>query len=646
MYPTRTSARIQQEKEIELNNQLLTFFNDFLKVTCKLSIINEDIINEDASRRDELGTNTVDIKDKDLDKLLSSNKKKKLLDTMNNIYKSLRAMCYSSVEEQIRREEEMRRKKVEDKLNKKIEGLKKELLTLKQSVIAEKVDKSIDTSQFKKELVQLSLLYKDERDIEENTDIFDNVEYHNSFISEIYHNSGKKIKENLTSDRKSLSMAFEGIDKEIQLINRILKEFLTRIETYQNRMNTMESVIKRLIPESDLNTRSELENSSYSPMTLLKILDQIRKIDSFVEKNKENIDSIPIIQKYTYKNEQDINDVKKKIDNTMNPLPVVSNPIVIPDDYHNFSNNNYNSGNNNFNNPTNYNSNTYNNGGGYMANKRQKTNENDYINKNNYRSGPNDLVPINSDQRTLNANTNGMFNRGRHNKNNLPPPLSINGNINYNYPPPPDTLTPSNSAIIAMENRINDLDKRLNFNFQILGDQIYDKHTQGIVEKFNEICAQMNTMHLKNVKNLTDDVENRLKAFQDEVNQSNLQYINDHIKAYNKSIIDTMEQSFKTITLQVNIWKRKMAEDLQVQFGHTIQELKLQILSLSKLPIPKDSGDYINLIEFLKDVFRWNWEKWKIEWTKEFYQCVKLLKQEYFQQPSSTTTTLENQSKH
>jgi len=102
-----------------------------------------------------------------------------------------------------------------------------------------------------------------------------------------------------------------------------------------------------------------------------------------------------------------------------------------------------------------------------------------------------------------------------------------------------------------------------------------------------------------------------------------------NLKSYKKNTLDNMDQSLKIINHQVNIWKKKMTENLESQFGNTIQELKLQILSLSKLPIPENSNEYLNLLDFLKDVFRWNWEKWKIEWAKEFYQCVKCLQKDY-----------------
>jgi len=557
------------------------------------------------------------MKEKDLDKLLSSNEKKTFIEIMNNIYNNIRTMCYSSVEEQIRREEEARRKKVEDKLNKKIESLKKEILSLKQSVIAENIDKSIDNSQFKKELVQLSLLYKDDRNVEENTDIFDNVQYHNSFISEIYLNSRERIKEGLAKDGRIQTRAFEKMDKELDIANKGINLIMQRFENYDARIKKIEKNLKQSSDKSD----NDLDdNNGYSEATILIILDRLKKVEIYMDSHKEFIDSIPIIQKYTYKNEQDIKDVRVKVDH---PPVTSSNPIIIPDDNRSpkYSyNNNYNNNSNN----------------GYSSNKRQKMNENDYINKNTYNSGPDDLVPINSDQRTLNAN--GMFNRARNNRNHNFSPNSPPSMPNQFSAPPP------NSTVAMLENRLNELDRRLNFNSQTintLGDQIYEKHLQAIVEKFNEICAQVNTMNLKNGKNLMDDVEGRLKEFQDKVNNSNLNYINDHMKSYNKITIDSLDQSFKNINSQVNKWKRKMAEDLQDQFGRTIQELKLQILSLATLPIPKGSSEYMNLVDFLKEVFRWNWEKWKIEWTKEFYQCVQLLRKDYIKPLEDKINKLE-----
>jgi len=135
---------------------------------------------------------------------------------MNNIYTNLKSICYTSIEEQIRKEEEARCKKVEEKFNKKIEALKKEIYSLKHNSLAENMDKSIDTSQFKKELVQLSLLYKDDKNVEENTEIFENVQYHNSFISELYLNSKEKIRSELSRDRKALSFAFESLGNKIK----------------------------------------------------------------------------------------------------------------------------------------------------------------------------------------------------------------------------------------------------------------------------------------------------------------------------------------------------------------------------------------------------------------------------------------------
>ena len=135
------------------------------------------------------------------------------MEIMNNIYTNLKSICYTSIEEQIRKEDEAKQKKVEEKFNKKIEALKKEISALRQNSIAENKDKSIDTSQFKKELIQLSLLYKDDRNVEENTEIFENIQYHKSFISELYHNSKEKIRTELSKDRKVLSLAFESLGK-------------------------------------------------------------------------------------------------------------------------------------------------------------------------------------------------------------------------------------------------------------------------------------------------------------------------------------------------------------------------------------------------------------------------------------------------
>ncbi|OUM60324.1 hypothetical protein PIROE2DRAFT_63218 [Piromyces sp. E2] len=386
---------------------------------------------------------------------------------------------------------------------------------------------------------------------------------------------------------------------------------MKHIKLNQDRVESLEKAISNRSPSDDLE-----DNNNCSPVTIIKMMDQIKNLENFVEKHKENIDSIPIIQKYTYKNEQDILDVRKRVNDTMPPhSSSYSNPIVIPDD----------------NGSPSYPSNN-----GYPSNKRQKMNDNDYVNKNIYNSGPDDLVPINNDQRTLNAS--GMFNRSRNNRN-VPPPLSINPNPKFSPNSASNmsnqySSSPPNSTLVLIENRINDITNQLNVNAQSLNtisDQIIDKILQNIFEKFNEISAQMNAMNLKNMKNVTDDMENRLKDHQDKINNYYRNLIDDCVKSTKKIHHDSMDQIAKNISVQVNVWKRKTAEDLQTQFGKTIQELKHQILSLSKLPIPKNSTEYTNLLEFLKDIFRWNWENWKVEWTKEYYQSIKILQKEYIQ---------------
>eukprot|EP00833_Pecoramyces_ruminatium_P014474 jgi/Orpsp1_1/1188506/evm.model.d7180000065383.1 len=105
----------------------------------------------------------------------------------------------------------MKRKKIEEKLIKKIDTLKNEIIKLRQEVLAENKDKSIDTSQFKKELVQLSLLYKDDKNTKDYTEIFNNVRYHHSFINEIYLNSKEKLKQDLGNNRMSISIIMENL---------------------------------------------------------------------------------------------------------------------------------------------------------------------------------------------------------------------------------------------------------------------------------------------------------------------------------------------------------------------------------------------------------------------------------------------------
>jgi len=629
MYATRNSTRLQQEKETEHNNQLLSFFNDFLKVTCKLSILNDNIINSGKKKsQEEFGINFVDIKENDLDKSLSAKEKKAFIEVMNNIYTNLKNICYTSIEEQLRKEDEARLKKVEEKYNKKIEALIKEINSLKQNSLAENMDKSVDTSQFKKELVQLSLLYKDDRNIEENTEIFENIQYHNSFISELYLNSKEKIRSELSKDRKALSLAFESLDKEIELIHNVMDQFLLRIEMFQNKLNELENEIKDSLPSSLTGSKLSIGSNNVSSMTLINILDRLDKMQNYMNQNKENIDSIPIIQKYTYKNEQDIKDVRTRISH---PKPT---SIVIPDSgpmfdepinntsYMNNNNNNNNINinnnfnnniNNNINNNFNNNNNNNNNNNGYMPNKRQKLNEMDYSNN---RMPPDDLVPISNDQRTLNAS--GMFNnRNRNNSrggSNYTPVNTTNRSLATSPTSPyPGTNMNANFNFMDIENRIRDLDKRLAYNFQVL-DTIsrngsIQQTEQAITEKFNEICAQLNTNQLKSAKVLCDDVDHRLKSFQETMNNTNIDYINERLKSYNKVTIDKMDHSLKNINYQIGFWKRKMAEDLENQFGKTIQELKLQIVSLSKLPVKEGSIEFTTLMDFLKDVFRWNWEK-------------------------------------
>jgi len=417
-----------------------------------------------------------------------------------------------------------------------------------------------------------------------------------------------------------------------------MDQFLLRIEIFQNKLDELENEIKENLPSNTGLTGSKLSigSNNVSSMTLINILDHLDKMQNYINQNKENIDSIPIIQKYTYRNEQDIKEVQTKLNH---PKPA---PIIIPDSNTMFdepmSNSSYMNNNNNNNNNNNF-----------IPNKRQKLNEMDYSNN---RIPPNDLVPISSDQRTLNAT--GMFNNRNRSNSRGNSAYSPNNTTNRNLATSPTSpysgTNRSNSMnanfnFIDIENKIRDLDKRLAYNFQML-DTIsrngnIQQTEQAITEKFNEICAQLNTNQLKSAKVLCDDVDHRLKTFQETINTTNIDYINERLKSYNKTTIDKMDHSLKNINYQIGFWKRKMAEDLENQFGKTIQELKLQIVSLSKLPVKEGSIEFTTLLDFLKDVFRWNWEKWKVEWTKEFYQCVQCLQKEYIQPLEEKVKRLE-----
>jgi len=625
MHSTRSSARLQSERETEHNNQLLSLFNDMLKVTCKLSIINEKIIvSRKSNKKDALGINTVDIKEKDLDEVLPVKEKKAFVDVMNNIYTNLQEIFNSSREEQIKREEEMKRKKIEEKFNKKIESLRKELMALKQAN-----ENSIETSQFKKELVQLSLSYKDENNIQDSMEMFNNIQYHNSFIDELYINSKEKLKQELGDNRRSITAICESIDKEMELIRNVMNHFMIRIDMYEKKLDNLETIVKnnfsknKSTTDNDSSANIKMENTSnnISSVTIFKMFSQLDEMQVYINKNKENIDSIPIIQKYTYKNEQDIKDTKIKLEE----IPKKQIPSPINTDITSTLNNN-----------------TYNNNMNDNMNmsKRLKINENDYVNKNNFDSSIDDLVPISKDQRTLNSSN--MFNRNRRNKNNNNSAISpvttghLNSNFNYN----------DNINRMEIDKKFKELEDNFNFQLQSLNNKFYrndQKHIDTIIQKFTEVNTQINRMQLENSKNLSIDVENQLKNFQENINSHNLNYIDERLKHYNKSTIDIMENTLKNMTQQVNFWKRKVTESLEQQFGHTIQELKLQILSLAKLPIPTDSTEYTNLLEFLKDVFRWNWEQWKIEWAKEFYQCVKCLQKDYILPLETKIKKLENE---
>ncbi|ORX87662.1 hypothetical protein BCR32DRAFT_264084 [Anaeromyces robustus] len=641
MHSTRSSARLQLERTTEHNNQLLSLFNDMLKVTCKLSLINEQIIvSSKNNKKDALGINTVDIKEKDLDEVLSSKEKKAFIDVMNNIYTNLQDIFNTTREEQIKKEEEMKRKKIEEKFNKKIESLKKEIMALKQA--NDISNKSLETSQFKKELVQLSLSYKDEYNIDDGMDMFNNIQYHKSFIDELYVNSKEKLKQELGNNRRTITTICESIDKEMDLIRNVMNHFMIHIDMYEKKLDNLETIVKNNLSRIDNNNDDnknnntvnsslnlKIENNNISSVTIFKMFDQLDHIQDYINKNKENIDSIPIIQKYTYKNEQDIKDTKLKLEEiSYKPIPPPINTTAT-----------YNNNNNNMNDNPDNNSNRNNN---MYMNKRQKTNDNDYYNRNNFDTSPDDLVPISNDQRTLNASN--MFNRNRRNKyNNTSSATSpiTTGHLNSNF---------NNNDFInrhEIDQKFKELEDKFNYQIQSLNKQFFNndqKHIDTIVQKFTEINTDINRMQLENSKNLSIDVGNQLKNFQDNINSHNLNYIDERIKHYNKTTLDTVETILKNMTQQVNYWKKKVTKNLEHQFGYAIQELKLQILSLAKLPLPTNSVEYKNLLEFLKDVFRWNWEQWKIEWTKEFYQCVKCLQNDYILPLETKVKKLENEN--
>jgi len=401
-----------------------------------------------------------------------------------------------------------------------------------------------------------------------------------------------------------------------------MDNFMVRMEMCQNKIEALENSINNDKNNNKL-FNTDPSSGNISSMTVINMHDLLTKMKNYINENKENIDSIPIIQKYTYKNEQDIKEVKTKLDEIprSNIPSYGSGPLLIQDSRTPTSD-------------PNYMSNSY-------GNKRQKiNNESDYVSnnyRNDYNSSSDYIDHYNNYQNSSNPN-NMLGNRKSYNR--IPPSSSQPFNNGPNGSPVPF----SNPNITEINYKLRELEEHLKRDLQSFNNLIYQKdseHINTIIGKFTEINTQINQVQLTTNKRLTEEVENRLKEFQNSVNNINLNYINEQIKTYNKAIIDCIDQSLKSINHQVYIWKKKTAESLESQFGDTIQELKLQILSLSKLPIPANSNEYMTLLDFLKEVFRWNWEKWKIEWTKEFYQCVQCLQKDYIKPLEDKVNQLE-----